>query len=202
MGPVAWPPHSLDLSPNYFFLVGRGIIKGIVYSVYQTTREDMKDKIRAAWGFLSCAEVHRATANLRRTVMSDTGWSTFRTLMKSDLFFPMLTDFPCKWGHGGRAVSLLASIKGETSSIPGRFTQDICKCESGWTMPLVGGFSRRSPVSPTVSFRRCFILTPIAQSNIPQYETATLFIFTGMQEATLPEFLYVVTWKMVDNERI
>ncbi|KAJ8874346.1 hypothetical protein PR048_025192 [Dryococelus australis] len=36
------------------------------------------------------------------------------------------------------------------------------KWESSWTMPLVSGFSRRSPVSPVLIFRRCSILTSFA----------------------------------------
>ncbi|KAJ8876123.1 hypothetical protein PR048_024032 [Dryococelus australis] len=38
---------------------------------------------------------------------------------------------------------------------------DFRTWESCRTMPLVGGFSRGSPVSPTLSFRRCSILTSI-----------------------------------------
>ncbi|KAJ8866586.1 hypothetical protein PR048_032445 [Dryococelus australis] len=40
-------------------------------------------------------------------------------------------------------------------------SQDFLMCESCRTMPLVGGFSRGSPVSPALSFRRCSILTSI-----------------------------------------
>ncbi|KAJ8893323.1 hypothetical protein PR048_005914, partial [Dryococelus australis] len=38
---------------------------------------------------------------------------------------------------------------------------DFRKWESCWTMPLVGGFSRRSPVSPALSFRHRSMLTSI-----------------------------------------
>ncbi|KAJ8887565.1 hypothetical protein PR048_013781 [Dryococelus australis] len=44
-------------------------------------------------------------------------------------------------------IKLLASHQGELGSIPGRFTRDFRKWESCRTMPLVGGFSRGSPVS-------------------------------------------------------
>ncbi|KAJ8868337.1 hypothetical protein PR048_029853 [Dryococelus australis] len=33
------------------------------------------------------------------------------------------------------------------------------KWESSWKMPLVGGFSRGSPVSPSLTFRRCSVIT-------------------------------------------
>ncbi|KAJ8891113.1 hypothetical protein PR048_010624 [Dryococelus australis] len=38
---------------------------------------------------------------------------------------------------------------------------DLRKWESCWTMPLVGGFSRGSPVSPAPSYRRCSIFSSI-----------------------------------------
>ncbi|KAJ8888170.1 hypothetical protein PR048_007657 [Dryococelus australis] len=43
---------------------------------------------------------------------------------------------------------------------PAESLPDFRMWESCWTMPLVGGFSRRSPVSLALSFRRCSILTP------------------------------------------
>ncbi|KAJ8868536.1 hypothetical protein PR048_030064 [Dryococelus australis] len=57
------------------------------------------------------------------------------------------------------AVSPLASHQGDPGSFPGRVTPDFRMWESGRTMPLVGGFSRGSPVYPTRPFRRCSILT-------------------------------------------
>ncbi|KAJ8888277.1 hypothetical protein PR048_007764 [Dryococelus australis] len=65
------------------------------------------------------------------------------------------------WGHGDRVVNLLASHQGDPGSIPGRATPDFRMWESCRTMPLVGGFSRGSPVSPAPSFRRCSIFTTI-----------------------------------------
>ncbi|KAJ8869199.1 hypothetical protein PR048_030771 [Dryococelus australis] len=55
-------------------------------------------------------------------------------------------------------VSLLAYHQGDPGSIPGRVTPDLRMWESCWRMPLVGGFTRGSPVSPAPSFRRCSIL--------------------------------------------
>ncbi|KAJ8871740.1 hypothetical protein PR048_028076 [Dryococelus australis] len=57
--------------------------------------------------------------------------------------------------------NVLASHQGDPGSISSRVTPDFRMWESCRTMPLVGGFSRRSPVSPTLSFRRCSILTSI-----------------------------------------
>ncbi|KAJ8873992.1 hypothetical protein PR048_024832 [Dryococelus australis] len=51
-------------------------------------------------------------------------------------------------GHGGWAVSLLASYSGDPGSIPGRATPDFRMRESCRTMPLVGGFSRGPAVYP------------------------------------------------------
>ncbi|KAJ8877617.1 hypothetical protein PR048_022072 [Dryococelus australis] len=63
-------------------------------------------------------------------------------------------------GHGGRTVSPLASHEGEPGSIPAG-SLDFRMWESYRTMPLVGGFSRGSPVSLVLLFRRCSILTSI-----------------------------------------
>ncbi|KAJ8890509.1 hypothetical protein PR048_010018 [Dryococelus australis] len=57
-------------------------------------------------------------------------------------------------GHGGCVVSLLASHQDDMGSIPGRVTPDFRMWKSCRTMPLVSGFSRGSPVSPTPSFLR------------------------------------------------
>ncbi|KAJ8873496.1 hypothetical protein PR048_024314 [Dryococelus australis] len=54
----------------------------------------------------------------------------------------------------------LASHQGEPGSIPGR-VPDFRKWESCRTMPLVGGFSRGSPISPAPSFRRRSIFASI-----------------------------------------
>ncbi|KAJ8868993.1 hypothetical protein PR048_030539 [Dryococelus australis] len=51
--------------------------------------------------------------------------------------------------------------QGEPRLIPGRFTPGFRKWESCRTIPLVGGFSRGSPISPALSFRRCFIVTSL-----------------------------------------
>ncbi|KAJ8888077.1 hypothetical protein PR048_007564 [Dryococelus australis] len=58
-------------------------------------------------------------------------------------------------------VSLLASYQGDPGSIPGRVTPDFRMWEPCRTMTLVGGSSRRSPVSPAISFRCCSILASI-----------------------------------------
>ncbi|KAJ8867964.1 hypothetical protein PR048_031773 [Dryococelus australis] len=62
---------------------------------------------------------------------------------------------------------------------------DFRKWESRWTMPLVGGFSLRSPVSPAPSFRRRSVvstsITPISSQDLavkscPNIFTHLLFI--------------------------
>ncbi|KAJ8888190.1 hypothetical protein PR048_007677 [Dryococelus australis] len=55
----------------------------------------------------------------------------------------------------------LASHQGDPDSIPGCVTPDFRMWESCRTMPLTGGFSRGSPVSSSLSFRSCSILTSI-----------------------------------------
>ncbi|KAJ8867021.1 hypothetical protein PR048_032883 [Dryococelus australis] len=56
-------------------------------------------------------------------------------------------------GHGGH--------QGDPGSIPGRATPNFRTWESCRAMPLVGGFSRGSPVPPALSFGRCSRLTSI-----------------------------------------
>ncbi|KAJ8882756.1 hypothetical protein PR048_014569 [Dryococelus australis] len=56
------------------------------------------------------------------------------------------------------AVNLPASHQGDPVSTPGRVTPDFRVWESYRAMPLVGGFSRGSPVFPALSFRCCSIL--------------------------------------------
>ncbi|KAJ8878278.1 hypothetical protein PR048_018855 [Dryococelus australis] len=58
-------------------------------------------------------------------------------------------------------ISLLASHHVDPGSIPSRVTPDPRMWESCRTMPLVGGFSPGSPVSPVFSFRLRSILTSI-----------------------------------------
>ncbi|KAJ8872421.1 hypothetical protein PR048_026025 [Dryococelus australis] len=67
-------------------------------------------------------------------------------------------------GRGGRADSPLASHQGEPGSIPAG-SPDFRKWKLCRTMPLVGGSSRGSPVSPTSSLRRY---------SIPQSPTSAL----------------------------
>ncbi|KAJ8874051.1 hypothetical protein PR048_024891 [Dryococelus australis] len=66
-----------------------------------------------------------------------------------------------KEGRRTVAIRLLASHQGDPGSIPGRITPDFRMWDPCRTMPLVGGFSRRFPVFPALSFQRCSVLTLI-----------------------------------------
>ncbi|KAJ8871371.1 hypothetical protein PR048_027688 [Dryococelus australis] len=85
-------------------------------------------------------------------------------------------------GYPFGAVRLLASHQGKPGSIPGRVTPNFCKWESCLMMPLVGSFSRGSPVSPAFSFRRCSIVTSFHSHRLsrprcqepPKYLNSTL----------------------------
>ncbi|KAJ8892662.1 hypothetical protein PR048_005243 [Dryococelus australis] len=63
--------------------------------------------------------------------------------------------------HYSTVAELFASHQGDPGSIPAPVTPDFCMWESYHTMLLVGGFPRGSPVSATLSFRRCSIHTSI-----------------------------------------
>ncbi|KAJ8888956.1 hypothetical protein PR048_008450 [Dryococelus australis] len=66
----------------------------------------------------------------------------------SVLFVATSHDPRGRWGHGGSAVRTLASDQGDPGLIPDRDTPDFRMWESCRTRPLVGWFSRISPVSP------------------------------------------------------
>ncbi|KAJ8874089.1 hypothetical protein PR048_024930 [Dryococelus australis] len=53
-----------------------------------------------------------------------------------------------------------------------RSLQDFRMWKSRWTMLMVDGFSRGSPISPTPAFRRCLILTSLHNHRLsrPRYE--------------------------------
>ncbi|KAJ8872445.1 hypothetical protein PR048_026049 [Dryococelus australis] len=68
------------------------------------------------------------------------------------------TVFDSQRSGGGVVVRLLASHLGEPDSIPGGAPGFSLVGISCRMMPLVGGSSRGSPVSPALSFRRCSIL--------------------------------------------
>lgn len=67
-GPVAWPPRSPDLTPLDFFLWG--YVKNCVYAVECRTREQMVDRINAAFNSITPEMLHNCrTSQLRRTAV-------------------------------------------------------------------------------------------------------------------------------------
>ncbi|KAJ8873192.1 hypothetical protein PR048_026825 [Dryococelus australis] len=83
----------------------------------------------------------------------------------------------CRTACQATTVNPLASHQGEPGSIPGRVT-GFHMWELGRTMPLVGGFSRESPVSPTPSFRRhstLTLITPIGSQYLAVKSSPNLF---------------------------
>lgn len=61
-GSFEWPPRSPDLTPMDFYVWGR--IKSMVYSSEPTTKENMKQRVRAAFSSLGAAEIRRATQSV------------------------------------------------------------------------------------------------------------------------------------------
>ncbi|KAJ8882523.1 hypothetical protein PR048_014334 [Dryococelus australis] len=62
---------------------------------------------------------------------------------------------------GNRLGNKAAIHSSECSPLEPRLLLEFRMCESSWTIPLVDGFSRRSPVYPSPSFRRYFILASL-----------------------------------------
>ncbi|KAJ8885723.1 hypothetical protein PR048_011921 [Dryococelus australis] len=61
-------------------------------------------------------------------------------------------------GRLGEAVSLLTSHHCDPGSMSAGSLRIFACGNFCWTVPLVGGFPRGSPVSPALSFRHCYIL--------------------------------------------
>ncbi|KAJ8875341.1 hypothetical protein PR048_023236 [Dryococelus australis] len=77
--------------------------------------------------------------------------------------------------HHNRVQSvLLASHQGDQGSVPGRVTPDFRMWESCRSMPLVGGFSQGSSVSPSPSFRR-YSITLIGSEDLDVKSRPNLF---------------------------
>ncbi|KAJ8866519.1 hypothetical protein PR048_032362 [Dryococelus australis] len=89
-------------------------------------------------------------------------------------------------------VSLLASHQDNPGSIPGWDTPDFRMWESCRIMPLVSGFSRGYPVSPTPSLRRCSIHTSITHIGSENLDSIFLsfimhYSFPAETPSILPE---------------
>ncbi|KAJ8866854.1 hypothetical protein PR048_032715 [Dryococelus australis] len=90
------------------------------------------------------------------------------------------------WGLNYVPVSLLASHQGDPGLIPGRVTPDFRMRESCRTTPLVGGFSQAPPVSSTLSFRRCPILTSITLIGSQDLDGLVLNLVSDFSAIKLP----------------
>ncbi|KAJ8897436.1 hypothetical protein PR048_002782 [Dryococelus australis] len=75
-------------------------------------------------------------------------------------------------------------VKYPVGSLPDFRTWELC-----WTMSLLGGFSRVSPVSPALSLRRCSILTSI--TLIRAFKTSLL---RAAQISSLTHSLTLILW--------
>ncbi|KAJ8866421.1 hypothetical protein PR048_032264 [Dryococelus australis] len=80
----------------------------------------------------------------------------------------------CGWGWGGerwRRLDCSPSTIANRVQSPAGSRPDFRTWESCWTMPLVGGFSRGSPVSSVLAFQRCSILTSFRLSWLSRPRT-------------------------------
>ncbi|KAJ8893893.1 hypothetical protein PR048_006494 [Dryococelus australis] len=68
-------------------------------------------------------------------------------------------------GARGNRLDHSPPTKANQVRVPAGTLPDCCMCESYRTMTLVAGFSRGSPVSPVLAFRRCSILTIASPSS-------------------------------------
>ncbi|KAJ8888491.1 hypothetical protein PR048_007982 [Dryococelus australis] len=81
-------------------------------------------------------------------------------------------------------------VQSSTGHSPDFRTWESCR-----TMPLVGGFSRGSPVSPTLSLRRCSILTLITLIGFQDLDSCNNHLFCDL--STRPAKLHHQPGKMV-----
>ncbi|KAJ8887570.1 hypothetical protein PR048_013786 [Dryococelus australis] len=76
----------------------------------------------------------------------------------------------------------------------GRFITDFQKWESYRMMPLVGRFSRGSPVSPVLPFKRCSILTSLHPHRLPRPRCERFLIrWVASRQVRLPLADWVTT---------
>ncbi|KAJ8875711.1 hypothetical protein PR048_023610 [Dryococelus australis] len=75
-----------------------------------------------------------------------------------------------------RSLTRGRASEGQTVRLPPRraefhfwcgHSSGFCTWDSYWTMPVIGGFSRGSPVSPTFTFRCCYISTSRTRVKSP-----------------------------------
>ncbi|KAJ8872060.1 hypothetical protein PR048_025661 [Dryococelus australis] len=66
-----------------------------------------------------------------------------------------------------------------------RVTPGFRMWESCWTMPLVGGFSRGSPFSPALEFRRYSVLTSITLIGTQDLSTHSTPLHAGTRRSNL-----------------
>ncbi|KAJ8887837.1 hypothetical protein PR048_014055 [Dryococelus australis] len=79
----------------------------------------------------------------------------------------------------------------EPGSIPGRFTPDFCKFESCQTIPLIGGFTRGSPVPP-----------PFHSSTVPYSPHFTLIVSQDIDVKSRPNLFTHFTNSFLECEAI
>ncbi|KAJ8881164.1 hypothetical protein PR048_017637 [Dryococelus australis] len=103
----------------------------------------------------TCREVWLATLDQDGTRRYVFRWTSRHCAPRCRALASSLEPLALKYGD---TLRLLASHLGEPGSIPGGVPPDFRTWESCRTMPLVGVFSRGSPVSHALSFRRCPIL--------------------------------------------
>ncbi|KAJ8868535.1 hypothetical protein PR048_030063 [Dryococelus australis] len=100
-------------------------------------------------------------------------------------------------------ISTLASHQGEPSSIQSLVgSPDFRDWESCRALPLVGGFSRGSPVSPAPSFRRHFIFTSITlvgSQDLAVKSRPNLFTHSPSDKEIFKTDLLELHWSVVLN---
>ncbi|KAJ8866003.1 hypothetical protein PR048_033527 [Dryococelus australis] len=123
------------------------------YSRHRKRQEE--DECSRACPAIESPDLVACVPNVRAHIPSHVGSFFIRSLFESHH----------SGGSGGVVVRPLASHQGEPGSIPDEVPppppRTAARGESCRTRTLIDGSSRRSPVSPSISFRRCSLLAPL-----------------------------------------
>ncbi|KAJ8871310.1 hypothetical protein PR048_027627 [Dryococelus australis] len=133
-------------------------------------------------------------------------WFCFTQFKVNTFAFPRQAISLETRGRGDPAVNPLAPHEGELGSIPGRVTPDFRMWETCRTMPLVGGFSRGSPVRPCLfvpALLQTHLASPLSPPKTTTLRAAQISSLThSLTLDTRPKYKEAVTNRSAGEERV
>ncbi|KAJ8886795.1 hypothetical protein PR048_013007 [Dryococelus australis] len=135
--------------------------------------EQVQYVLSSQWAHLDCESEEKNNKWGRRGVVAMLLSFHLGERGRSRIFACENRDVRCDWSAGPSMVQRLERspptngnrVRFLAGSLPDFRAWEFCR-----TMPLVGGFSRGFPVSPTLAFRRCSILNSLHPFRISRAE--------------------------------